>query len=147
MRQVQFFDTVSVSYTATAPGGEVIAEAPESAPIMLTIGSGAISRAVEAAMMGMAAGESRTVHIQPEDAFGEYDPNLRQDIPRSVFTGRLDPKPGMVLSLAVEHGGEQRRVPATVLAADQNTVTVDYNHPLAGKVITYTVKLHAIAQS
>ena len=147
MAQVQFFDTVSVSYTATAPGGEVIAEAPESAPVTITIGSGAILKAVEAAMMGMSPGESRTVHIQPEDAFGEYDPNLRQDIPRSVFAGRLDPKPGMVLSLSVEHEGEQRRVPATVLAAGRDSVTVDYNHPLAGKVITYTVKLHAIAQS
>ena len=147
MRQVQFFDTVSVSYTATAPGGEVIAEAPESAPVTLTIGSGAILKAVEAAMLGMSPGESRTLRILPEDAFGEYDPNLRQDIPQSVFAGRLDPKPGMILSLAVEHDGETRQAPATVLAADANTVTVDYNHPLAGKAITYTVKLHAIAQS
>ena len=147
MRQVQFFDTVSVSYTATAPGGEVIAEAPESAPVTLTIGSGAILKAVEAAMLGMSPGESRTLRILPEDAFGEYDPALRQDIPRAVFAGRLDPKPGMVLSLAVDHGGEKRQVPATVLAADANTVTVDYNHPLAGKPIDYTVKLHAIAQS
>ena len=53
----------------------------------------------------------------------------------------------MILSLAVEHDGETRQAPATVLAADANTVTVDYNHPLAGKAITYTVKLHAIAQS
>lgn len=147
MRQVQFFDTVSVSYTATAPGGEVIAEAPESAPVTITIGSGAILKAVEAAMLGMSPGDSRTLRILPEDAFGEYDPALRQDIPRSVFAGRLDPKPGMVLSLAVDHGGEKRQVPATVLAADANTVTVDYNHPLAGKAIDYTVKLHAIAQS
>lgn len=144
MRQVQLFDTVSVSYTATIPGGEVVEEVPEEAPITLAIGSGRILRAVEAAMLGMGTGESKTVHILPEDAFGVYDPQLRQDIPRAVFAGRLEPRPGMLLSLAVERDGEKQQVPATVLAADQRTVTVDYNHPLAGKTITYTVKLHAI---
>ncbi|NQS71631.1 MAG: peptidylprolyl isomerase [Desulfobulbaceae bacterium] len=144
MRQVQLFDTVSVSYTATIANGEVIEEVPENDPITLTIGSGRILRAVEAAMMGMSVGESRTMHILPEDAFGAYDPSLRQDIPHKVFAGRMEPKPGMLLALAVEQEGEQRQVPATVLAADQHTVSVDYNHPLAGKTITYTVKLHGI---
>lgn len=144
MRQVQLLDTVSVSYTATLPGGEIIEEVPASDPITLAIGSGRILRAVEAAMMGMSVGDSRTMHILPEDAYGAYDPQLRQDIPRQVFAGRLDPQPGMLLSLALEQDGEQRQVPATVLAADQNTVTVDYNHPLAGKTLSYTVQLHAI---
>lgn len=144
MRQVQLLDTVSVSYTASLAGGEIIEEVPESSPMTLSIGSGQILKAVEAAMMGMHIGDSRTMHILPEDAFGTYDPQLRQDIPRQVFAGRLDPQPGMLLSLAMEQEGEQRQVPATVLAADQHTVTVDYNHPLAGKTITYTVKLHAI---
>ena len=144
MRQVQLLDTVSVSYTASLASGEMIEEVPESSPITLAIGSGHILRAVEAAMMGMQIGDSRTMHILPEDAYGVYDPQLRQDISRKVFAGRLDPQPGMLLSLAVEQDGEHRQVPATVLAADQHIVTVDYNHRLAGKTITYTVKLHAI---
>ena len=143
-RQAQFFDTVSLAYTASAPNGEVIAEATEGNPLVVNIGSGALSLAVEAALMGMRVGESRTVEIQPEDAFGPYDPRLRQDIPRSVFDGRLDPKPGMILALTVDQNGEKRQAPATVLAADQRAVTVDYNHPLAGKVITYRVRLLAI---
>ena len=48
------------------------------------------------------------------------------------------------LALSIERDGQQQQVPATVLAADSQTVTVDYNHPLAGKTITYTVKVHAI---
>ena len=145
-RKAQFFDTVSMSYTATAPGGEVIEEAPESAPVTVQLGSGRVLMAVEAAMMGMGIGESKTVAILPEDAFGPYDPALKQDIPRAVFGERLDPKPGMVLALAVDRAGARQQVPATVLAADHETVTVDYNHPLAGKTITYTVKLHAIGR-
>ena len=50
----------------------------------------------------------------------------------------------MILSLAIERDGAQQQVPATVLSAGNESVTIDYNHPLAGKVITYTVKLHAI---
>ena len=66
------------------------------------------------------------------------------EVPRAAFADRIDPKPGMILSLAVEREGVRQQVPATVLAADRETVTVDYNHPLAGKTITYTVRLHAI---
>lgn len=63
------------------------------------------------------------------------------------FYGKIDPKPGMILSLAIDKDGVRQQVPATVLTATNNTVTVDYNHPLAGMVmISYTVKLHAIAQ-
>jgi FKBP-type peptidyl-prolyl cis-trans isomerase 2 len=50
----------------------------------------------------------------------------------------------MILALSIERDGKPQQVPATVLAADSQIVTVDYNHPLAGKTITYTVKVHAI---
>jgi FKBP-type peptidyl-prolyl cis-trans isomerase 2 len=144
MRPAQLFDTVSVSYSATLPSGEIIENVPETKPITLTIGSGQILKAVEASLMGLEPGQSKTVHIQPEDAFGSYHKNLVQEVPRSTFAGRIDPKPGMLLSLSVEKDGTKQQVPATVLAAGNETVTIDYNHPLAGRVITYTVTLHAI---
>lgn len=144
MRPVQLFDTVSVSYTATLPSGEVLESAPSTKPVTLTIGSGRILKAVEASLLGMEAGQTRTVHIQPEDAYGPYYKALVHEVPRATFAGRIDPKPGMILSLAVEKDGVQQQVPATVLAAGNETVTVDYNHPLAGRVITYTVTVHAI---
>lgn len=145
MRQVQLFDTVSISYTASLPSGEVVERVPAEQPITLTIGSGRILKAVEASLMGLEIGQSRTVQIQPEDAYGSYIKELVQEIPRNVFAGRIDPKPGMILSLSIAREGVPHQVPATVLAAGQDSVTVDYNHPLAGQVITYTVTLHAIA--
>ncbi len=66
MCPVQLFDTVSVSYNATLPSGEVIESAPETKPIILTIGSGKILKAAEASLLGMEPGQSKTVHIQPE---------------------------------------------------------------------------------
>ena len=144
MCPVQLFDVVSVSYTATLPSGEVIDATDEGKPLTLSIGSGQVLKAVEASLLGMEPGQTKTVHIQPEDAFGPYHQRLVQDVPRDVFASRIDPRPGMILSLSLERDGANHQVPATVLAAGKETVTVDYNHPLAGRIITYTVTLHAI---
>ena len=146
MHSVQLFDTVSVSYTASLPSGEVIENVPEDKPITLTIGAGRILKAVEASLMGVEVGQTRTVHIQPEDAYGPYYKSLVHEIARATFAGRIDPKPGMILSLAVEKDGVQQQVPATVLAAGKESVTIDYNHPLAGRPTTYEVKVHAIGK-
>ncbi len=144
MDTVQFLDTVAISYTASLPSGEVIEEIPASKPLTLMIGSGRILKAVEASLVGLRPGQTRTVNILPEDAFGPYQRSLVHEIPRASLPERIDPRPGLLLALSIEQGGETRQVPATVLAADSQTVTVDYNHPLAGKTITYTVKVHAI---
>ncbi len=145
MCPVALTDTVSISYTATLESGEVFEKVPASKPIHLAIGSGKVLKAVEASLLGMNPGESRTVNIQPEDAFGPHHKTLVHDIKRSVFDGKFDPKPGMILSLTVKKDGKNEKVPATILSVDSENVTVDYNHPLAGKVLTYTVTLHAIA--
>jgi FKBP-type peptidyl-prolyl cis-trans isomerase 2 len=146
MNSVQLLDTVSISYTATIPSGEVIESVPDTKPITLVIGSGRVLKAVEASLMGMEPGQTRTVHILPEDAYGPYYEALVHNVARSSFAGRIDPKPGMILSLAIEKDGMEQQVPATVLAASSETVTIDYNHPLAGRTITYAVKLHAIGK-
>ncbi len=144
MSQVQLLDTVSVSYAASLPTGEVIESVPENKPLTLVIGSGQILKAAEASLLGMEPGQTRTVHIQPEDAFGPYHKTLVHEVERSCFAGRIDPQPGMILSLTIDNSGVKQQVPATVLAAGKETITVDYNHPLAGRIITYTIKLHAI---
>ncbi len=145
MCPVALTDTVSISYTATLENGEVVEKVPASRPIQLSIGSGRVLKAVEACLMGMNPGETREIHIQPEDAYGPHYDALVHDIKREVFRGKIDPKPGMILSLTIDKDGREQQVPATVLAANSETVTVDYNHPLAGKVLIYTVTLHAIA--
>lgn len=144
MCPVQITDTILASYKASLDSGEVIEQVPETKPITVKIGSGRILKAVEASMLGMEKGEVKTVRILPEDAFGPYHKGLVHEIPRQNFSDKIEPKPGMILSLAVEKDGETQQVPATVVAVTNQTVTVDYNHPLAGKAITYTVTLHSI---
>ncbi len=144
MSPVQFTDSVLVSYTARIDSGEIVEKVPETKPTTVSIGSGKILKAVEASLLGMEPGEERTVRIFPEDAFGHYHKTLVHEMPKKSFSDKIKPKPGMILSLSIEKDGQKQQVPATVLAINNETVTVDYNHPLAGKAITYTVKLHAI---
>lgn len=144
MCPVQITDTILTSYEASLDSGEVIEQVPETKPIAVKIGSGRILKAVEASMLGMEQGDVKTVRILPEDAYGPFHKGLVHEIPRQNFSNKIDPKPGMILSLAVEKDGETQQVPATVMAVSNQNITVDYNHPLAGKAITYTVKLHSI---
>lgn len=144
MCPVTLTDTVSISYTATTKNGDIFEKVPASKPIYLSIGSGRVLKAVEASLLGMEPGETRIVTIQPEDAFGPHHKNLVHELQSSVFKNRIKAKPGMTLSLAIDKDGRQQQVPATVLSVNNETITVDYNHPLAGKPVTYTVTLHEI---
>ncbi len=144
MRSVALTDTVTITYTAALENGELIEETDK--PLTLTIGGGTVCPAVEACLFGMEPGQTRIIRVQPEDAYGLRQPELAQDIPLTAFQGRIDPKPGMILSLNIQREGRACPVPATVTAVADGKVTVDYNHPLAGQVIVYTVKLIGIAE-
>jgi len=144
MPPVALTDTVTITYTAALENGELI-ERPEQ-PVTLSIGSGTVCRAVEACLFGMEPGQTRVICVQPEDAYGLRQPELVQEIPLAAFKGRIEPEPSMILSLNMQHEGKSCPVPATVTAVANGTVTVDYNHPLAGQVIVYTVNLISVAE-
>ncbi len=144
MCPVGLTDIVNISYTASTEDGEIIDKVLASDPVTVPIGSGKVLKAVEASLLGMEPGETRVVTIESEDAFGLHHKELVQKIDRAVFADKTDIKPGVVLLLKVKKDGQEQKVPATVTEIDDKTVTVDYNHPLAGKPITYTVTLHAI---
>ena len=146
MSPVALTDTVTITYTVTLTNGEVIDDthAEKDTSVTLTIGGGTLFMAVEACLFGMEPGENRTINLDPEDAFGLHQEDLVQDIPLSNFKGKVEPKPGMILSLTVQQDGKDHPVPATVLSVDEETVKVDYNHPLAGQHVIYTVNLVGI---
>ena len=142
---VSLTDTVTISYTATLENGELVDRSPEDKPVTLSIGSGRLFKAVEACLFGMEPGQARTIKVQPEDAYGNHLDELVQQVPLQTFKGKIEPKPGMILALNVDRDGKEHKVPATVVSVGDDTVTVDYNHPLAGQVIVYTVTLLNIA--
>ena len=144
MCPVALTDTVTIAYTATLENGELIDKSQKEKPVTLSIGGGKLFKAVEACLFGMEPGETRRINIQPEDAYGHHIQELVQDVPLAGFKGKNEPEPGMILALTMQKDEEDHKIPAMVVSVGDETVTVDYNHPLAGKVIVYTVTLVAI---
>lgn len=145
-------DKVRIDYTGTLGDGSVFdSTSPEhaccedddcgceSGPMELTIGEEDFFPQIEEALVGMAPGESKTVVILAEDAFGEYDEGEVFSIEKEQLAGDIVPEVGMVLELTGDD--EDDPVEVTVVEVHADSITVDANHPLAGEDITYTFEL------
>jgi FKBP-type peptidyl-prolyl cis-trans isomerase 2 len=121
--------------------GEIFEETPPDHPVVIALGQNAFFPVIEKELYTMKPGETRTFTLTAEQAYGPHHEHLVQKIDRSVFGDRIDPQPGMILSLNLESSHGPEKVPALVISASSDQVTVDYNHPLAGKQVTYIVTL------
>lgn len=132
---------ITICYEGKLDNGDVFKAVSEDAPLTVTLGEQQLPPTLENALMGVAEGGTVTVRVPPEEGYGARQKLLVQEIPRKNFSDQLAPKPGMILSLKVEKDGVEHQVPATVMEVSDEKVTVDYNHPLAGHHLTYTVKV------
>ena len=126
-------DTVSVEYKGTLDDGSVFDESKE--PLTFTIGNKQVIAGFEKGVLGMEVGEEKDIVIEPEDAYGKVNPQLIQDVPRDKL-GDIKPEVGMVLGINLPNG----QIPAKVVKFDENTVTLDINHPMAGKRLHFHIK-------
>ncbi|QXE89984.1 FKBP-type peptidyl-prolyl cis-trans isomerase [Geomonas subterranea] len=110
----------------------------ETGPMEITIGNEDFFPQIEAALVGMAPGEKKTVVIPAEDAFGEYDEDEVFAISREQLTGDIVPEVGMELELT---GDDDEPVDVVVVEVNETSIVVDANHPLAGEDISYEVEL------
>ena len=143
MQKVQENDHVTVVYNGTLENGETFESSSETGPLEFTMGTQSVMPLFEQAVQGMTVDETKDITIPPQDAYGERREELVQDIDRAVFEGK-EILPGMTLGLDMEKDGKSHKVPATVTALSDTTVTVDFNHPLAGQTLTYTITLKSI---
>lgn len=134
---------VAVFLQGRIKNGEIFEKTPPDHPVIITLGQETFFPAIEKELFDMKPGETRTFSLTPEQAYGPRHEHLIQTIDRSVFGDRIDPQPGMILSLAVEGENGPEKVPATVISSTLEQVTVDYNHPLAGKNVTYEITLQS----
>ncbi len=110
----------------------------ESGPLELTIGEDEFFAEVEKALVGMAPGEKKKVTIPAEEAFGEYDDDMVFVVPRDQLPADLSPEVGQELELTDEEG---EIVEVAVVEVNDDNVTIDANHPLAGENLTYEFEL------
>ncbi len=115
----------------------------DEGPMELVIGEDSFFTLIEEALVGMAPGEKKTVHIPAEEAFGDYDDEKIFTITRDQIPDDLYPEVGQELELTDE---DDEAVMVTVIEVDDEGVTLDANHPLAGEDLSYEIELLEIVQ-
>jgi len=129
---------VAIDYTLTLATGEEIDSSPEGQPFGFIIGAGQVIPGLEKGLMGKVSGDQSRIVIDPADGYGMVNENLFQEIPRSQFPDDCTIEPGMTFQAQGPHG----QVMLTVKQVNDNeTVTIDLNHPLAGQELHFDVKV------
>ena len=128
---------VSIEYTVTLDTNETIDTNVGQEPLTYTQGAGEIIPGLEKAVEGMAAGESMTTTIGPEDAYGPTNPEALVEVPRD----HLPPEAWEVGAQLRAEGPDGQTVEGVVAELGDETAIVDFNHPLAGKTLHFEVKI------
>lgn len=129
--------TVKVHYKGTLEDGSVFDSSEGRDPIQFEMGSGVLLPGFENTVAEMKVDETRTVNIPCKEAYGDVNDEMVGEIPRSNLPDDIDPEVGMVLSMQSPDG----EMPVRVVAVDEENLTLDANHPLAGKNLTFELTL------
>ena len=144
MSQAKSGDTVKIHYTGTLDDGTQFDSSSGREPLEFTLGSGQVIPGFEQAVEGMAVGDSKSVNIPPEEAYGPRHEQMIQEVPKTALPDDLEPVEGMALQA---QGQDGKVINLTVTAVQDESITVDGNHPLAGKALNFDIELVDIARS
>lgn len=135
---------VSVEYTGTLANGEVFDTSTGRRPLEIQMGAGQLIKGFEQALEGMTLNEKKKFTLEPEDAYGERDESLTHAFARADVPPDMDPQVGQTVGLHDEHG---QQIPATIVEVTDESITVDLNHPMAGKALTFDIEVVGISES
>jgi peptidylprolyl isomerase len=144
MSQAKPGDTVSIHYTGTLDDGTQFDSSSGRDPLEFTLGTGQVIPGFDKAVEGMAVGDSKSVNIPPEDAYGPRHDQMIQDVPKTALPDDLEPVEGMALQA---QGQDGQVINLTVTAVSDDSITVDGNHPLAGQALNFDIELVDIASA
>ena len=108
------------------------------------MGSGGLIPGFESALMGMSLNETKTFTLTPEEAYGPRDDSRMHAFPKSDIPAGMEPEVGQTLMLSTPQG---QQIPARVDRIDDEQVTFDLNHPLAGKALTFEIEIVGISRT
>ena len=135
-------NTVKVHYTGTLADGTRFDSSRGSDPLEVTLGSGSVIAGFEQALMGMRVGESKTVTIVAAEAYGNHHEDRVHEVEREKMPDGIDLRVGVILEAV---GADGTPIPVQVSELSDSTVTLDFNHPLAGQDLTFELELMEIA--
>lgn len=138
MANVQKGSKVKVHYTGTLSDGTVFDSSREREAMGFTVGEGRLLKGFEQGVVGMAVGNVRTVEIPAAEAYGERNEDIVRRLERSKFPPAINPEPGACLNLRQPDGGV---LDVVVTEVNDEMVTLDANHPLAGQDLTFEIEV------
>ena len=141
MASAQAGDTVRVHYTGKLDDGTVFDSSAGSDPIEFVIGDHQVIPGFEDGVTGMSIGETKTITIPFDQAYGAYDDELVLDVPRDQFPDHITPEVGEALQLQQPDGNV---ITVIISEVSDESVTLDANHPLAGEDLTFDLELAEI---
>lgn len=141
MAQAQSGDCVHVHYTGTLEDGSVFDSSRAREPLAFTLGIGDVIAGFDEAIAGMAPGETKTITIPADAAYGPVRPEMIAAVDRNEFPPEIVPQVGQELGMQLPNG---ESIPVRIIAVDDTSVTLDANHPLAGKALTFALELVSI---
>lgn len=134
-------DTVSVHYTGKLEDGEVFDSSAGGEPLEFTLGVGEVIPGFERTVLGMTPGETTTTTIQAEEAYGHHREEMVMVVERTQIPGDLDPQVGQMIRITQPDGNA---IDVKVTKATGAHLTLDANHPLAGKTLVFEIHLVSI---
>lgn len=138
MTEAKSGDTVRIHYTGTLNDGSMFDSSQGRQPLEFTVGAGQIIPGLEREIEGMNVGDTRLIKVVAEEAYGQHDPQKVQVVPLAAMPKDAEIQPGMQLQARTPSG---ETVPLIVTKVENEEVTVDANHPLAGQDLNFNVEL------
>ena len=129
---------VLMHYSIALTNGSVIESSFDDEPVEISMGKGDVTDGMELAIFGLKEGDSQTLTLTPEQGFGRRDEDNIHHMQLTDFPEELPPRPGLSYSFESANGDE---IPGTVLSLKDNAAVIDFNHPLAGNEIVFTVNI------
>lgn len=136
--QVKKGDVIRVHYTGTLLDGSQFDSSVGRSPLEFTVGAGQMIAGFDAGVVGMTIGEKKTIQIDPDNGYGQKDPNAIIEFPTSNVPEGMQVEVGMKLNLQNQYG---QPVPVEVIEVKEEVIIMDANHFLAGKDLVFEVEL------
>jgi FKBP-type peptidyl-prolyl cis-trans isomerase SlpA len=139
--QIDLNSIILMHYSLAMTNGAIIESSFDDEPLQVTMGSNQLTDGMELAIIGLEEGNEQTLTLTPEQCFGERDETNIHDMPLSDFTDDLKPETGLTFNFGTNDGHE---ILGTVRSVKNDAVEVDFNHPLAGHSLVFSVKILGI---
>jgi FKBP-type peptidyl-prolyl cis-trans isomerase 2 len=142
MVQVKSGDKINVHYTGKLTDGTLFDSSVGREPLEFEVGSGMVIKGFDVGVTGMSVGEKKTVHIPAAEAYGDMDPNYLAVFNKAEIPSDIPYEVGMQLNMHQDGSGQV--MPVVVVEVTDTTITLDANHPLAGKDLIFDLELVSI---